>query len=147
MTFEDRIIGGTVVGKPRHQGKYKNLLEIRRMALLDEAPKYSESFLLGKTVKFIKNNTDAYGALSYADLTVGHYGTIYRAANFTEVGETEPSRSVLWNGKRYHPRSLTIDRPYSYRLREALKRGEAVKVKGKPKKIFTYVFHAKNKRT
>jgi len=46
------------------------------------------------------------------------------------IGVTPPSKHIIWNGKQYHMRSLTIDRPYSYALREAVKNGEAIVVKG-----------------
>ncbi len=44
----------------------------------------------------------------------------------------------MWNGKRYHCRSLTIDRPYSYKLREAIKTGEAKILTGEPKLLYKY---------
>ena len=71
-------------------------------------------------------------------MTVGHQGTIYKASNFKEIGETTPTKYVEWNGKTYHPRSITIDRDYSYKLREALKTGEALLKTGLPKRIWLY---------
>lgn len=47
--------------------------------------------------------------------------------------------------KVYHPRSLTIDRPYSYKMREAVKNGEAVVKTGQPKKIWLYQINDKLK--
>ena len=133
------LLGGMVVGKPRHAGRYKGLLEIRRMALLDICPKNSESRFLSVAIRLLKRKFPDYcGVLSYADETVGHQGTIYKAANFCLTGKTSPSLHVWWHGKRYHPRSLTIERPYSYRLREAMKSGEARLETGKPKSIWEY---------
>ena len=71
-------------------------------------------------------------------MTVGHQGTIYKASNFKEVGLTSETKYVEWNGKTYHPRSISIDRDYSYKLREALKTGEAVLKTGLPKRIWMY---------
>lgn len=133
-----KVIGGAVMGKPRHEGKYPKTIDIRRLAYIDEAPKNSESWLLGHIVRHIRKNTDALHVLSYSDLTVGHAGTIYKAANFKKIGETSPSNHVFWEGRRYHPRSLSIDRPYSYRLREAVKDGTATIEKGEPKSIWIY---------
>lgn len=126
------------MGLPRHSKKYPGYLEIRRMACLDDAPKNSESYFLGKVIWWIKKNKLAGGVLSYADMSVGHLGTIYKAANFKCIGETSPSKHVFWNGKRYHPRSLTIERPYSHELRKAVKEGTAIIETGKPKNIFIY---------
>ncbi|HUU87355.1 MAG TPA: DNA (cytosine-5-)-methyltransferase [Candidatus Glassbacteria bacterium] len=44
----------------------------------------------------------------------------------------------ILKGLKDHPRSLTIDRPYSYKMREAVKTGEAIVEKGKPKILYKY---------
>jgi hypothetical protein len=139
LCYRDGIIGGAVVGKPRHLSKYRNSLEIRRLACLEVAPKNTESYFLSKIIWFLKNREkDIEYVISYSDLSVGHIGTIYKASNFKCIGETSCSKHVYWKGVRYHPRSLTIDRPYSYKLREAVKTGEAKVVDELPKKIWVY---------
>ena len=137
--FNDIVMAGVVIGKPRHEKKYSSCVEIRRMACIDELPKNSESYLLSKTVWWLKKNTDVERVISYSDQSVGHCGTIYKAANFKLIGETAPSKHVFWNGKLYHPRSLTIDRPYSYKMREGLKTGDTQIISGESKLIFEYV--------
>jgi hypothetical protein len=135
------IVGGVVIGKPRHEQKYSDngkvkVVELRRMACLEHCPKNTESYFLGKVKWWLKKNTDIEKIISYSDLSVGHIGTIYKASGYKLIGETAPSKHIFWEGKRYHPRSLTIDRPYSYKLREAVKSGEAVVETGKAKLIF-----------
>jgi len=137
------VVGGAVIGKPRHNKKYSEdgkyvVLEIRRMALIGSCPKNSASYFLSKIIWYLRKHTNTNKVLSYADLSVGHTGTIYKAANFELAGFTSPSKHVFWRGVRYHPRSLTIDRPYSYKLREAVKTGEATIEEGKPKAIYIY---------
>lgn len=142
LKYKDRIVGGIVVGKLRHEKKYSEhgkVVELRRMACLDECPKNTESYFLSKTIWFLKKYTDVKRVISYSDKSVGHIGTIYKAANFKLIGETAKSKHVFWKGIRYHPRSLTIDRPYSYKMREALKTGEATIETGEPKLIFEYI--------
>ena len=138
MFIEDKLVGGSVLGKPRHERKYNNCIDIRRMACLDESPCNSESWFLGQIIRWITCNTNYDNVLSYSDMTVGHQGTIYKASNFKEVGLTSETKYVEWNGKTYHPRSISIDRDYSYKLREALKTGEAVLKTGLPKRIWMY---------
>ena len=142
MLLNKKLVGGSVLGKPRHENKYKNCIDIRRMACLDESPQNSESWFLGQIIKYVLHNTDYIGVLSYSDLSEGHVGTIYKASNFIKVGETTPTKKVIWdnNGivKNYHPRSLTIDRPYSYKMREDLKIGKAKLITSKPKIIWLY---------
>ena len=137
------IIGGAVIGKPRHEKKYKDCVEIRRMALEDKCPKNSESYFLSKIIWWIKKNTQYGKVLSYADMSVGHQGIVYKAANFKCVGETTPTKHVIWNGVRYHPRSLTIERPYSHKLRKAVITGQARIEVGLPKKVYIYEIRRK----
>ena len=138
MLLNNELVGGSVLGKPRHENKYKNCIDIRRMACLDDAPFNSESWFLGSIIKYLISNTKYDNVLSYSDLTQGHIGTIYKATNFTEAGKTTPTKYVEWNGKTYHPRSLTIDRPYSYEMRQAVKDGKASVKTGQPKIIWLY---------
>lgn len=138
MYINDELVGGSVLGKPRHEKKYKNCIDIRRMACLDKSPQNSESFFLGKIIKWVRDNTDYENVLSYSDMTVGHMGTIYKASNFKNIGKTTATKYVEWEGKIYHPRSLSIDRDYSYRLREDVKTGKALIKTGLPKNIWLY---------
>ena len=146
MFINNELVGRSVLGKPRHEKKYKKCIDIRRMALLDEAPFNSESWFLSQIIKWCASNTDYNYVLSYSDKTVGHNGTIYKAANFRNIGETTPTKYVEWNDKIYHPRSLSIERAYSYQLREAVKNGEAIIHTGLPKIIWLYEISSKLKR-
>jgi len=146
MFIDDLLVGGSVMGKPRHEKKYKNCIDIRRMACLDNTPCNSESWFLSQIIKWCASNTDYNYVLSYSDKTVGHNGTIYKAANFKNIGETTPTKYIEYGEKTYHPRSLSIERPYSYKLREAVKTGEAIIHIGLPKTIWLYEISNKLKR-
>ena len=144
--YKDVYLAGVVLGLPRHNKKYSNgytCIEIRRMACVDALPKNSESWLLGKTIWWLKKFTKVDRVISYSDQSVGHKGTIYKAANFILIGKTAPSKHVFWRGKRYHPRSLTIDRPYSYKMRAGLETGDTIIETGEPKLIFEYIIKRK----
>jgi hypothetical protein len=146
MFINDVLVGGSVMGKPRHEKKYKNCIDIRRMACLDDAPCNSESWFLSQIIKWCGSNTEYNYVLSYSDKTVGHNGTIYKAANFKNIGETTPTKFVEYGYKTYHPRSLSIDRPYSHELRKAVKEGRAIVKTGLPKIIWIYEISNKLKR-
>jgi len=146
LMCNNKIVGGAVTGLPRHSKKYNNCIDIRRMACLDDSPKNSESYFLGKIIKFIATNTEFTSVLSYSDKSVGHYGTIYKASNFLNVGLTAKSKHIEWGTKQYHMRSLTIDRPYSYKLREAVESGDAVIINGDKKIIWMYNISIKQKK-
>jgi hypothetical protein len=139
LGYEGVVIGGAVYGPPRHAGSYgKGVTDLRRFALVEEAPRNTESYFLGKTLKEIAKAGLADKVLTFADETQGHLGTIYKACNFKYLGATPPGKHVMWKGKQYHTRSLTTDRPYSYLLREAVKTGEAVIVQGLRKHKYMY---------
>jgi len=141
LYWKDTLIGAATFGPPRHQKKHEGLLDLRRFCCVDKAPKNTESYFLAKCMWWLKKNyKEVKGILTFADKTVGHVGTIYKATGFTLLGETGKSKYVMWGDKRYHMRSLTIDRPYSYRLREAIKTGEAEVKTGKPKLIYVKEF-------
>ena len=145
MFINNKLVGGSVLGKPRHEKKYKNCIDIRRMACLDLSPHNSESYFLGQIIKYITCNTKYDYVLSYSDLTVGHNGTIYKAANFKRIGYTKPSKYIEWNSKTYHSRSLSIDREYSYKMREAIKTGDAILKTGLEKCIWIYTINKNNR--
>ena len=146
MFINDELVGGSVMGKPRHEKKYKGCIDIRRMACLDKAPQNSESWFLSQIIRWCATHTEYNYVLSYSDETVGHTGTIYKAANFKNVGKTSATKYVEYGDKIYHPRSLSIDRPYSYKLREAVKTGEALVKTGLPKTIWIYEIGSKLKK-
>lgn len=77
--------------------RYNNYVELGRLCCDDECPANTGSFFIGATLRHIKrHHREIEGVISYADPTVGHLGTVYRASNFEEVGKTRPS--YHWQG-------------------------------------------------
>lgn len=69
--------------------------ELARLYLLDEVPKNAETWLIGKSVRWIKREyPDVKNLVSYADPSAGHRGTIYKAANWKEDGRTDEERKT-----------------------------------------------------
>lgn len=88
---------GTVVfsAPPREVNKrYGGVTwELARLYLLDEVPRNAETWLLGRSARYVKaNHPEVKFLLSYADPSVGHAGTIYRAANWRADGKTDDER-------------------------------------------------------
>ena len=93
-------------------------VELRRLVCIDDTPKNAESFFIGKTIRWLKQNTDYEVIISFADKEHGHTGVIYRASNFEFIGETGAGRVLMVDGKEYHSRSLSQPiKPYSRRIR------------------------------
>lgn len=85
--------------------------------------------------------------ISYADPAQGHHGGLYQAGNWTYVGPTNPGRSLVVQGRRYHPRSLYQRwRTSSLRWLRAHVDARAVAVTEAPKHKYAYPFYAHMRR-
>lgn len=119
------------------------VLELRRLVLIDDTPRNSESFFIGHTLRWLKKNTQVKTIVSYADPNYGHSGVIYRATNFAHVGMTSPGRVIMWQGKKYHDKAIRTKykgelKPFAKELKAALDSGAANYVKQQPKHIYVY---------
>lgn len=83
--------------------------ELARLWLTDETPKNAETWLIGRAIRFVRQNYPEVKMLvSYADPSVGHSGMIYKAANWRFDGRTDDERKTprfdyadAVTGKRY----------------------------------------------
>ena len=130
-----RMIGCMIYGQPAmsntaakyHPDNPDRCWELRRLCCIDDTPTNTESFFIGKTLKWLKQNTDAEVIISYSDLQQGHEGVVYKASNFINVGQTPPGQALMVDGKQYHDRSMRSKRPFA----RALKRRWDAKQNGK----------------
>lgn len=146
----EELVGAAIYGKTAMANAWKKyvdspdaLIELRRLVLIDDTPKNSESFFIGHTLRWLKKNTDIEKVVSYADPNYGHQGTIYKATNFQHVGMTAKGKVIMWNGKKYHDKAIRTMyngklKPFAQRLKDALDRGEAYYTEQKPKHIYVY---------
>ena len=85
--------------------------ELARLWVDDSEPRNTESWFLSRTVKLIRRLCPTVRFLvSYADPSVGHQGTIYKAANWRYDGRTDEERKTprfdyLCDGKHYSRRA------------------------------------------
>ena len=99
------LVGAMFYGKMamanqyRKYGEQHEVTELRRLVLVDDTPKNTESFFIGWSLRWLKKNTDIKTIVSYADPNYGHSGVIYKATNFKHVGMTSPGRVIIYNGK------------------------------------------------
>ena len=127
----------------RFSDKESNVTELRRLCCIDETPKNTESFFIGKTLRWLKKNTDIKIVVSYADKEYGHDGVIYKASNFEYLG-LKPGAKVIWhNGKKYHDKTIRTKykgqlKPFEQRLKDALDAGEARYEKTAGKHTYKY---------
>ena len=69
----------------KYVSEEKHLIELRRLCCIDDTPKNTESYFIGRTLRWMKNNTDIKKVISYADKTYNHEGGIYKASNFKHL--------------------------------------------------------------
>ena len=86
--------------------------ELARLWVDDWVPGNAETWLISQAVRYIKQHHPAVKTLiSYADPSVGHAGTIYKAANWVADGRTDDERKsprcdyMDAAGKKYSRRS------------------------------------------
>lgn len=150
VTHNKTIVGGVIYGKTattawKRYGETENeVLELRRLVLLDRCGKNSESRVIGWTLRWIaKNMKDIKTVVSYADPNHGHTGTIYKASNFEYVGQTSVDTAYVLNGKQYHSRALRNKhngqfKPFVVKLRAAKDDGKLQEITLQGKHIFVY---------
>ena len=91
--------------------------ELARLWIHDSVPKNGETWLIAQAVRYIRrNHKDVKTLVSYADPSVGHAGTIYKAANWKPDGRTDDDRKTprcdyvdAVTGKRYSRRGHIPD--------------------------------------
>lgn len=87
------IVAAAIFSKPAMNSIFKlyggtedEILELRRLVGVDDTPKNTESYFIGKCLKWLIKNTDKKTIVSYADPSFGHGGGIYKATNFIYDG-------------------------------------------------------------
>ena len=146
--FLPELVGAAIFGEPAMTNQASSwnpsnpdkVLELRRLACIDDTPKNAESFFISKMLRWLKKNTDAEVILSYADSNYGHEGIIYKASNFELVGQTAEGVVLMVDGKKYHDRTLRNPKPYAKKIKERFAAGDdnIELVKTLPKNIFLY---------
>ena len=110
------LVGVAVYGKPMSIHHSSDIIELRRLCLIDNTPKNSESFFIAKTLKWMDKNTTYNQVISFADPNKGHIGTIYRASNFEYFGteDSQNPRVLVYKNKDIHMRQLYQKKNGSY---------------------------------
>ena len=73
-----------------NKDNWKRVLSLTRLVMIPETPKNACSFLLGKSVKMIKQDNRFVSLVTYADDAENHTGQIYKASNWDYIGVTGP---------------------------------------------------------
>lgn len=155
-TNAEYLIGAMIYGKlgmanvwKKYADKPEDLLELRRLALIDNTVGNSESYFIGSSIRWLIKNTDVKTIISYADTYYGHQGIVYQASNFELIGQTSVGRKISYDGKLYHDKAIRTKykgqlKPFAQRLKTALENGKAEYISMPAKNI--YIYNLENKR-
>ena len=129
------------------------VLELRRLVLLDECGKNSESRVVGSCLRWVKVNLRAVKVIvSYADPMYGHTGVVYKATNFEFIGVTPDDKGFYDPDleKTYHSRAMRTKykgeyKPFVKRLRAKLEAGLLKEVVLKGKLCYVYRFNRRKR--
>jgi len=150
LTYNDKIIGAMLYGRLAMAGVWKkyadsvdDVIELRRLCCIDDTPSNTESFFIGNTLRWLRDNTDIKMVVSYADPYYNHEGIIYKASNFYHAGFTAKGRVIDYNGRLYHDKAIRTKykgklKPYAQKLKDALDNGKAKYVNTPGKHIYLY---------
>lgn len=127
----------------RFSDNEKQVIELRRLCCIDDTPKNTESYFIGRSLRLLKNDWCKGIVVSYADKEYGHSGVIYKASNFKMIGEIKGAKVIYWNGKRYHDKTIRTKykgelKPFAKRVKDALECGDAIYKKTPGKYTFIY---------
>lgn len=120
-----------------------DVIELRRLCCIDDTPRNTESYFIGKSLKLLRKDWGGSVVVSYADAEYGHTGVIYKASNFEYYGFQKGAKVIVHEGKQYHDKAIRTKykgklKPFAERLKKALEDGEAFYKETKGK--HTYVF-------
>lgn len=152
----DNLIGAMFFGRMAMVGQWKrfgdtegDVIELRRLCCVDNTPKNTESYFIGKALRWLRLNTRVKTVVSYADAEYGHTGVIYKASNFVLEGRRKGARVILLEGRCYHDKAIRTKykgelKPFAKRLKEALGNGTATYQQTAGK--YCYVYKLRNNK-
>jgi hypothetical protein len=126
-----------------------DVLELTRLWVSDSEGKNTESWFLGRTFKWLKQNaTEIKILLSYSDPNAGHVGIIYQATNWLYQGRNSDDKWYRINNELLHPR--TVFSKYGTRAIDDLNKMDKVKsvkiVEVEKKYRYLYILTGKRER-
>ena len=142
IKYDDKLLGAILYGQlsttawKKFSDSENKVLELRRLVILDDAGRNSESRSISKSIKWIKENLPEIEVIvSYADPMYGHSGIIYKASNFKYLGLSGKDIGYKDDetGKVYHSRALRTKyrgnyKPFVVKLRKKLEEGKLTKI-------------------
>ena len=113
LTFDGGVYGVAMWTRPiaanRMAHRSDHLVELRRLAIPDYAPKYAASRMLGQMARwFRRERPDVCRLLSY-QMTDVHSGTIYKASNWSPARRQPADERMQNRSWSYHTKTKAVD--------------------------------------
>ncbi len=129
----------------RFAEKPSEVIELRRLCCIDNTPKNTESYFIGKALRLLQKEWKGKIVVSYADKEYKHTGTIYKATNFKMIGEIKGSKVIIFKGKKYHDKTIRTKykgklKPFAIEIKKALEQGDAYYKQTAGKYTYVYTF-------
>lgn len=154
----DKIVGVCIYGYPVGRRVVKSItpsmekedvLELTRLWTEDSLPKNTESWFLGKTFKWLRENTSIKVLIAYSDPMYDHVGYIYQATNWIYQGNnTRKVKSYIHyiNNEYLHPRECV--RKYKTTKEKELKKidPDYKRILMEKKHRYIYILNKKNRK-
>jgi len=80
-----------VAAQSVNRDKWQKVLSLTRLAVRPDVPSNAASFLMARSIRMIRKDGRFVSLVTYADDFMGHTGAIYRATNWTYVGQMKGS--------------------------------------------------------
>ncbi len=98
LFLDDQPVGVVVFALPPRETMKRygcTTWELARLWISDSMPTNTETFFIGRAIKYIKRHRkDVEMLVSYADPSAHHSGVIYRASNWISDGRTDQERKT-----------------------------------------------------
>lgn len=103
---------------------YRRVLHHRRLALTDDAPRFTASQFIGASLKQLgRERPEVWAVVTYADLCQGHDGVIYRATDAVAAGVVGRGNLHLTDGEGRIRLTQSLAGTWPERRQEAHRRG------------------------
>lgn len=145
LLVSGQVKGVAIFGLPLSRHEKNGVLELRRFCLVPDMPKNTSSYFLSKCLKWLrKNDPTIHKVITFADPAQGHVGTIYKATNFSFVGEQKHiSYDYKCGDRNIHQRQVYQKRDGEYTtnalmIQLAIKEGLVEKIRQQRKLKYEY---------
>ena len=93
--------------------QWRKVLSLSRLAIHPDVPNNAATFLMGRSIRIIRQEGRFVSLVTYADEFMGHTGAIYRASNWVYLGRVKGTpRWEDANGRQVAIKS-TVNRTYA----------------------------------